>query len=99
MKVAASYLRSLAHDLEMISSGAAPTEQDLAAAPVLSNWQPEMSARGHAAIGGFVSGDELYEDGEFVHVEIVAADPGCAWIRSLIGWYRLAASAEETGHA
>ena len=99
LSLAASYLRQLADDLDLIASGAAPTEEDLAAAPVLNRWRPEMSARGHAAVGGIVSGDELYEDGEFVHIEIVAADPECTWIRSLLGWYRLGDEMQEVGHA
>src|SRR4051812_11534012 len=99
LDLAARYLRALAADLELISAGAGPSAEQLADAPLLDQWQPRMSSRGHAAIGGIVSGDELYEDGEYVNVEIVAADPDCAWIRSLLGWYRLGDEMREGGHA
>jgi hypothetical protein len=89
LDLAAKHLRQLADDLDMISSGGGPTDEHLAPAPELTNWRPQMSARGQAAIGGNVNGDEHYDDGQFVYVEIVAADPDCKWIRSLLGWYRL----------
>ena len=89
LPVAAKYMRALADDLDLIASGAAPTEAQLLGAPVISRWKPELTDNDDVAVTGVISGDTFHADGETIQVEIVAADQDLAWIRGLLGWYRL----------
>jgi hypothetical protein len=89
LAVAAKYMRALADDLDRIAAGGAPTAAELAAAPVIDRWRPELSEHDEPAVSGIVSGDRFHADGERLRLEIVAADPDLAWIRALLGFYRV----------
>ena len=85
----ARHLRALADDLDHLAARGAPDEAELAAAPVLHGWKPELSENQEPAVSGVVIGDSFYADGETIRIEIVAADDDLAWVRGLLGWYRL----------
>jgi hypothetical protein len=95
LAVAAQYMRALADDLDLIAAGAAPTKAHLAGAPVISRWRPELTDSDDAAVSGIVSSGSFCTASERIQVEIVAADPDLAWIRGLLGWYRLGAPESE----
>ena len=96
-EMAAQHLRGLADDLDAIAAGKAPTAANLAGAPLITGWRPELTDRRDAAVSGTVSGDPVHPDGERIQVEIVAADPDLGWVRGLLSWYRLGPSASELG--
>jgi hypothetical protein len=62
-------LRVLADDLDRINSGIGPTEADLAHAPVLSAWEPKLTAAQEPAIRGVVHGHPAIPDGETLRAE------------------------------
>jgi hypothetical protein len=98
----AAHLRQLADDLEGIAAGTAPTAALLAAAPVLSQWRPELTPRNDPAISGVVTGHDSIADGDVVYIELIAGDPDMRWIKSFTGWYVLGTPAdgvEGCGHA
>jgi hypothetical protein len=95
LALAARAVRALADDLEMIGAGTAPTDADLARAPVISRWNPELNHDRRAAVSGVVSGDPRHPDGRPIWVDIVAADPDLTWIRGPRSWYRLGPAAVE----
>jgi hypothetical protein len=88
-------LRVLADDLDRISAGHAPTEMDLANAPVLAEWEPKLTAADEPAIRGVVQGHHAIPDGEHIRAEILAVDPDLSWIRTWTGFFRLA---QQAGH-
>jgi hypothetical protein len=88
-------LRVLADDLDRINSGHAPTEMDLANAPLLIDWEPKLTAADEPAIRGVVHGHPAIPDGETLRAEILAVDPDLSWIRTWTGFFRLA---EQAGH-
>jgi hypothetical protein len=95
----ARHLRALADDLDRLAAGHAPDEAELAAVPVLHGWKPELSENHEPAVSGIVSGDPFHADGEAIRIEIVAADDDLAWVRGLLGWYRLGVPQSElAGH-
>lgn len=95
----AGYLRVLADDLDRIAAGTAPGPAELAAAPLLLAWRPELGAHDEPAVSGMVVGDPYRPDGERIRIEIVAADDDLAWVRGLLGWYRLGIpESEYAGH-
>jgi hypothetical protein len=83
-------LRVLADDLDRISAGRAPTLEDLAKAPVISQWEPKLTPAQEPAIRGVVHGHPAIPDGEFLRAEILAVDPNLSWIRTWTGFFRLA---------
>lgn len=89
LSVAAYYMRALADDLDRLAAGGAPDEAELATVPVLHAWRPALSENDEPAVAGIVSGDPFHADGETIRIEIVAADEDLAWVRGLLGWYRL----------
>lgn len=93
--IAARRLRALADDLDKIAAGQAPSAADLAGAPTISRWRPELNERRQAAVSGIVSGDPLHADGTRIWLDIVAVDPDVAWILSLFGWYLLGPAEDE----
>jgi hypothetical protein len=86
-------LRVLADDLDRINAGIAPTEMDLARAPVLIDWEPKLTAADEPAIRGVVRGHPAIPDGETLRAEILAVDPDLSWIRTWTGFFRLAEQA------
>ena len=102
LALAATTLRALADDLDKIAAGEAPTAAQLALAPVISRWRPELNRHRRAALSGIVSGDPLYGHGERIWLELLAADPDLGWVRGLLSWYRLGpaeAELQACGHA
>jgi hypothetical protein len=83
-------LRVLADDLDRISAGHAPTEADLAHAPILMAWEPKLTQADEPAIRGIVHGHPAIPDGETLRAEILAVDPDLSWIRTWTGFFRLA---------
>jgi hypothetical protein len=83
-------LRVLADDLDRISAGHAPTEMDLARAPILVEWEPKLTEADEPAIRGTVHGHPAIPDGETLKAEILAVDPDLSWIRTWTGFFRLA---------
>jgi hypothetical protein len=86
----AATLRVLADDLDRINAGAAPTEADLACAPILLDWEPKLTSASEPAIRGVVRGHPAIPDGEVLRAEILAVDPDLSWIRTWTGFFRLA---------
>ena len=91
----AANLRALAQDLDEIVAGARPTEADLAAAPMIIDWEPRLTRTQGPAIRGTVVGHALIADGEMFGAEILAVDPDLRWIMSWAGYYRLGPQAPE----
>jgi len=89
----AANLRNLAQDLDDIAAGARPTANDLAAAPILIDWEPRLAPTQGPAIRGVVVGHPTISDGAPLRAEILAADPDLGWIFSWAGYYRLGAEA------
>lgn len=92
---AAETVRALAGDLDGIAAGEAPTATHLANAPTIRRWRPKLNRRRQAAVTGIVSSDPLLRDGEWIRIDFVAVDPDLAWVRGLLGWYRLGPAEEE----
>jgi hypothetical protein len=86
----ATTLRALADDLDRINSGIGPTAAELARAPILSDWEPKLTAAHDPAIRGVVRGHPAIPDGEHIRAEILGVDPDLTWIRTWTGFFRLA---------
>lgn len=81
-------LRDLADDLDRIWAGAAPSVDDLARAPLITDWHGTLSPLG-LRLAGLVAGHPLLGDRAALTSQLWAADPGGQWIRTLSRFYRL----------
>jgi hypothetical protein len=85
----AQRVQSLAADLGRIVEDAAPTPEELAAAPLLDAWA--VSARPSMCLIGSVTGHPLL-DGPMIRTsELWAFAPTLGWVRTLSRFYRLGA--------
>lgn len=82
-------LRTLANDLERIVAGEAPTETELAEAPIIDRYY--LGTRSVAALGGFISGHPVLpgDHRPARTSEVWAYAPEQGWARTWSRWYRL----------
>lgn len=81
-------LKRLHSDLSRIRSGQAPTQDDLASAPILDHWH--IGVRPGACLLGLVSGHPLHADRRLIRSsEIFAIDTASGWARTWSRFYRL----------
>jgi hypothetical protein len=85
----ADRLRSLAHDLERIRNGSAPTAAELAQAPLLDRWRATVTPLG-LRLSGNVSGHPRLFGTTTLISQLWAADSDDRWVRTLSRFYRLA---------
>ncbi|RQP08208.1 MAG: ATP-dependent Lon protease [Paracoccus sp. BP8] len=71
---------------------AGPSEADLAQAPVLKNWSPAISPRGHVILWGEVIGHPILDSDHITTSQLIAIDPEAGWARTASRWYRLGRS-------
>ncbi len=69
-----------------------PTEEDLAQAPVLSNWKAAISPDGHVLLWGEVANHPLLGNASIHTSQLIAIDPDAGWARTASRWYRLGRS-------
>jgi len=72
-----------------IQQGHLPTEADLAAAPVLSNWVLADEPGNLFRLAGMVSGHPLLADGWCTTSIVLVMDPHRKWARTVSRLYRL----------
>jgi len=81
-------LQRLHTDISRIRSGAAPTQGDLNAAPILDQWQ--YGARLSTCVYGLVFGHPILGDRRAIHTsELFAIDTASGWARTWSRFYRL----------
>lgn len=94
-------LASLARDMERLRAAGAPSETDLAKAPVLHAWEPAFLAA--PCLVGAVSNHPLLGDKHIHTSDLVAIDTTAGWARTWSRYYRLGIPAskiaEEVGRA
>lgn len=73
---------------------AGPSEADLATAPVLKNWSPAVSPRGHVILWGEVIGHPILASDHITTSQLIAIDSAARWARTASRWYRLGRSIE-----
>ena len=87
LKKQAVRLAALAADLQRIASGDAPSAEELAAAPVLSNWI--LYNVDAVAARGIVQSHPILPDGPCWTSEVAVYSPRERWVRTLSRWYVL----------
>ncbi|SDO49601.1 DUF6634 family protein [Afipia sp. GAS231] len=83
----------LADDLEKIRDGGAPTDVELARAPLIQDWQVVLTPLG-LRMAGLVSNHPRLGTRPALISQIWAADPDGRWVRTLSRFYRLGRSVE-----
>ena len=68
---------------------AGPTEEDLAQAPILSDWKAAISPGGHVMLWGEVTDHPLLGNASIHTSQLIAIDPAAGWARTASRWYRL----------
>lgn len=68
----------------------APSEADLADAPVLDCWRPLISHRGDLILWGMVSGHPRLGNNQITTSQLIAVNTARGWARTASRWYRLA---------
>ncbi|MBT0778459.1 DUF6634 family protein [Paracoccus sp. pheM1] len=71
---------------------AGPTEEDLADAPILSDWKAAISPGGHVMLWGEVTDHPLLGNASIHTSQLIAIDPEAGWARTASRWYRLGQS-------
>ncbi|MDF3608352.1 ATP-dependent Lon protease [Paracoccus sp. DMF-8] len=71
---------------------AGPTEEDLAQAPILSDWKAAISPGGHVMLWGEVTDHPLLGNASIHTSQLIAIDPAAGWARTASRWYRLGRS-------
>ncbi|WP_449043442.1 DUF6634 family protein [Paracoccus versutus] len=71
---------------------AGPTEEDLAQAPVLSDWMAAISPGGNVMLWGEVTNHPLLGNASIHTSQLIAIDPEAGWARTASRWYRLGRS-------
>lgn len=71
---------------------AGPSDADLVTAPVLTNWSPAVSPRGHVLLWGEVIGHPVLFSDHITTSQLVALDAEAGWARTASRWYRLGRS-------
>lgn len=71
---------------------AGPTEEDIATAPVLSDWKAAISPGGHVMLWGEVTDHPLLGNASIHTSQLIAIDPEAGWARTASRWYRLGRS-------
>jgi len=66
-----------------------PSETNLATAPVLTNWSPAISSRGHVILWGDVIGHPILDSDHITTSQLIAIDLAAGWARTASRWYRL----------
>lgn len=84
----ADRLRSLAHDLERIRNGSAPTAADLAQAPLIDHWRTRVTPFG-LRLSGIVFGHSRLRGNAALISQLWAADSDDRWVRTMSRFYRL----------
>lgn len=85
-------LCGLADDLERIRGGAAPTDAELARAPLIQDWQLVLTPLG-LRMAGLVSDHPRLGTRKALISQIWAADAENRWVRTLSRFYRLGRAA------
>lgn len=80
-------LKSLAADLELISSGEGPSPNDLIESPILVDW--ELIELPVTAIAGYAIGHPKLGSGHVTTTQIFAIAHDRTWVRTLSRYYRL----------
>ena len=73
----------------LLQQGHLPSEADLAAAPVLSNWVLAEEPENLFRLAGMVSGHPLLADGWCTTSIVLVMDPDRNWVRTVSRLYRL----------
>lgn len=71
---------------------AGPTEEDLAQAPILSDWKAAISPGGHVMLWGEVTNHPRLGNASIHTSQLIAIDPEAGWARTASRWYRLGRS-------
>lgn len=71
---------------------AGPTEEDIAQAPVLSDWKAAISPGDHVMLWGEVTDHPLLGNARIHTSQLIAIDPEAGWARTASRWYRLGRS-------
>lgn len=92
-------LRRLADDLERIVAGNAPTEAELAEAPIIDRYY--LRTRPVSALGGHVTGHPFLtgDDRPVRTSEVWVYAPDLGWARTWSRWYRLGGANTEAATA
>ena len=73
-------------------AAAGPSDADLVTAPVLTNWSPAISPRGHVLLWGEVIGHPVLSSDHITTSQLIAIDAEAGWARTASRWYRLGRS-------
>jgi hypothetical protein len=87
-------LRRLAHDLDRIGAGEAPSAAELAAAPRLEDWRVALTPAG-LSLAGFVTAHPILGTKAIVTSPLWVVDPALSWARTLSRFYVLGAPARD----
>lgn len=71
---------------------AGPSDADLVTAPLLTNWSPAISPRGHVLLWGEVIGHPILSSDHITTSQLIAINPKASWSRTASLWYRLGRS-------
>jgi len=82
-------LERLARDMRVIAAGLAPTEEDLASAPIVDGWR--FGIRVMTSLEGTSIGHPRVPDGPLYTTEAWVIDPARRWARTLSRYYVLGA--------
>lgn len=88
-------LERLLKDVTAIHHGAAPTEDELAAAPILTQWT--FSRRPQVCLEGFGINHPLLGTTPIITSGLFAIDAGQGWARTYSRFYRLALPGDAVG--
>lgn len=78
------------------AAGAGPSDEDLAEAPILTEWAAAVSRRGHVTLLGVVTGHPRLGTASITTSQVIAVDTNLVWARTASRWYRLGRSVSET---
>lgn len=88
-------LSRLTSILARLRAGEGPSEQELAAAPLLEAWFLEQAGEAVVVLRGYVTGHPRLADGDFVRTSpVVWLDESRGAARTVSRWYRLGESLE-----
>ncbi len=90
----AARLRDLSDELDAISEGLRPTPEDLAEAPVLDAWRPDVVLT--RVLTGVAAGHPSVGDGRRIATSELWATDGQTWARTLSRYWKLGSPAEPT---
>lgn len=79
------------------AADAGPSDQDIALAPLLSDWKPAISPCGHVILWGEVTGHPILGNASITTSQLIAINSEAGWARTASRWYRLGRGFDEVG--